>query len=76
MGGTIQSIPISQVWCTHQCGKVNSVEAIKYLYKYNTKGNDKFTLTVESEDGQEQAVHDEIETILHARYISASEAYW
>ena len=54
---------------------VNSVEAIKYLYKYITKGHDKVTFTVEGE-GQEQAVHDEIETFLHARYISASEAYW
>ena len=55
---------------------VNSVEAIKYLYKYITKGHDKLTFTVEGEEGQEQAVHDEIETFLHARYISASEAYW
>ena len=55
---------------------VNSVEAIKYLYKYITKGHDKVTFTVEGEEGQEQAVHDEIETFLHAWYISASEAYW
>ena len=55
---------------------VNSVEAIKYLYKYITKDNDKVTFAVESEKGQEQAVHDEIGTFFHTRYISASEAYW
>ena len=53
---------------------VNSVEAIKYLYKYITKGNN-VTFTLESEEGQEQAVHEEIETFLHAWYISACEAY-
>ena len=55
---------------------VNSVEAFKYLNKYITKGHDKVTFTVEGEEGQEQAVHDEIKTFLHAWCISASEAYW
>ena len=44
----------------------NSVEAIKYLYKYITKGHDKVTFTVEDDTGQEVPVHDEIETFLHA----------
>ena len=55
---------------------VNSVEAIKFLYKYITKGHDKVTFSVEGDETQELAVHDEIETFLHSRYISASEAYW
>ena len=55
---------------------VNSVEAIKYLHKYITKGHDKVTLSVEGDEGQEVAVHDEIGTFFYPRNISASEEYW
>ncbi|XP_064638336.1 uncharacterized protein LOC135494349 [Lineus longissimus] len=49
---------------------VHSVQAVKYLYKYITKGQDRiiFSLTA---DGTQVAVLDEVENYLNARYISA-----
>ena len=44
---------------------VNSVEAIKYLYKYVTKDRDNVAFTVEDDAGKEVPVHNEIETFLH-----------
>ncbi|XP_074649050.1 uncharacterized protein LOC141904363 [Tubulanus polymorphus] len=51
---------------------VHSIQAVKYLYKYITKGQDK--VIVSSDDGS--SAQDEISTYLNARYISASEAFW
>jgi hypothetical protein len=51
---------------------VHSAQAVKYLYKYITKGQDRVILTLT--DGT--TVHDEVESFLNARYISASEALW
>lgn len=54
---------------------VYSVSAVKYLYKYITKGSDCVMLRLGN--GQERDItNDEIERFLNARYISASEAYW
>ena len=51
---------------------VYSVQAVKYLYKYITKGQDRIIMSV-MEDGH---VEDEVENYMNARYISASEALW
>ncbi|XP_064631618.1 uncharacterized protein LOC135489918 [Lineus longissimus] len=51
---------------------VHSIQAVKYLYKYITKGQDRVMLQLTDWT----TVHDEIETYLNARYISASEAFW
>jgi len=54
---------------------VHSVSAVKYLYKYITKGNDRVMFRLS--DGREVDItNDEIERYVLARYISASEAYW
>ena len=36
---------------------VNSVEAIKYLYKYVNKGHDKVTFTIQDDTGNERILH-------------------
>lgn len=54
---------------------VHSVQAVKYLYKYITKGQDRVILSMRGDGGDEPAL-DEVETYLNARYISASEAFW
>ena len=48
---------------------VYSVSAVKYLYKYVTKGHDRVMMGV-------QDVNDEITNFVNARYVSASEAFW
>ena len=54
---------------------VYSVSAVKYLYKYITKGSDRVMIRLSS--GEERDItNDEIERFVNARYISASEAYW
>ena len=50
---------------------VHSVQAVKYLYKYITKGQDRVLLGFE-----EDTENDEINRYINARYISASEASW
>lgn len=50
---------------------VHSVRSVKYLCKYQTKGNDKTSYNV-----NERLVYDEIEKFQTGRYISSSEAYW
>ncbi|MCG8435316.1 MAG: hypothetical protein MJA83_14925, partial [Gammaproteobacteria bacterium] len=49
---------------------------MKYLYKYILKGSDRVMFTVREGQADEHQVHDEVETFLNARYISASEACW
>ena len=63
--------------CHINCEIVHSVAAVKYLYKYITKGNDRVIMELGA-DGQprEVVVHDEIENFVNARYVSASEAIW
>ena len=58
------------------CEIVHSVEAAKYLYKYITKGSDRVVFTVRKGQPDQQRGHDEVETFINARYISASEAFW
>ena len=48
---------------------VHSVQAVKYLYKYITKGQDQVLLGF-----GEDTENDEINRYVNARYISASEA--
>lgn len=55
---------------------MQSVQAVKYLYKYITKGSDQVTFTFRNEHGVEEQVRDEIETFVNARYISARESFW
>lgn len=50
---------------------VHSVQAVKYLYKYITKGQDRVLMEVRTNDE-----NDEISRYANARYISASEAFW
>ena len=52
---------------------VNSVNAMKYLYKYITKGPDRAIVKV-SVDNPESM--DEVETFLNTRYLGAGEAAW
>lgn len=47
----------------------NSVQAIKYICKYNNKGSDQATFSVQNNA-------DEIANYLNGRYISTSEAVW
>ena len=49
---------------------VHSVQAVKYLYKYITKGQDRVLMALRDGDV------DEITHYQNARYISASEAFW
>ncbi|XP_071943821.1 uncharacterized protein [Antedon mediterranea] len=51
---------------------VTTIKAVKYIYKYITKGNDRVMVKLPS--GED--AHDEIESFANARYISASEAIW
>nr|XP_047142898.1 uncharacterized protein LOC100213206 [Hydra vulgaris] len=48
-----------------------SVKAVKYLYKYIYKGHDCANVLI-----NEQVNHDEIDTFLDCRYVSAPEALW
>lgn len=48
-----------------------SVKAVKYLYKYVYKGSDRASITVSNE-----AIIDEIQNFVDARYVSACEACW
>ena len=50
---------------------VHSVQAVKYLYKCITKGQDRVLLGF-----GEDTENDEINRYINARYISASEAFW
>ena len=47
---------------------VYSVQCVKYLFKYITKGQDRVVFDLSQAD--------EVENYVNARYISASEAYW
>ena len=49
---------------------VHSVQAVKYLYKYITIGQDRVLMALRDGDV------DEITNYQNARYISASEAFW
>lgn len=48
-----------------------SVEAVKYLFKYVFKGNDRTTLQVDTPGNR-----DEVSTYLNARYIGPTQAHW
>ena len=48
-----------------------SVKAVKYLYKYIYKGHDCANVLI-----NEQVNHDEVNTFLDCRYVSAPEALW
>lgn len=54
---------------------VHSVKAVKYLYKYITKGCDRVMMRLGN--GEEVDItNNEIERFVNARYISASQAFW
>ena len=48
-----------------------SVKAVKYLYKYIYKGHDCANILI-----NEQIKHEEVNTFLDCRYVSAPEAFW
>ncbi|CAF1773852.1 unnamed protein product [Brassica oleracea var. botrytis] len=50
----------------------NKTSAIKYLFKYITKGVDKATIVLENKSNDEN----EIENYLDCRYVSACESMW
>ncbi|XP_074317075.1 uncharacterized protein LOC141650993 [Silene latifolia] len=54
---------INVEWC-------NTAKAIKYLFKYISKGPDKATLVIKED------TNDEIKAYMDCRYLSASEAAW
>ena len=58
------------------CEIVNSVAAVKYLYKYILKGSDRILVNMRNESLPGKNDKDEIERYLYTRYISASEAFW
>ena len=52
---------------------VHSVAAVKYLYKYITKGSDRVMMRLAN--GEERDItHDEVTRYVNSRYVSASEA--
>ncbi len=54
---------------------VNSVQAVKYLYKYVCKGSDRVIATL-SNGEKKDITHDEVERHHNSKYIPASKAYW
>ena len=50
---------------------VHLVQAVKYLYKYITKGQDRGLIEIRAENES-----DEISRYVNARYISANEPFW
>ncbi|XP_014673789.1 PREDICTED: uncharacterized protein LOC106814041 [Priapulus caudatus] len=54
---------------------VHSVKAVKYLYKYITKGCDRVMMRLANGE-QIDITNDEIERFVNARYVSASQAFW
>ena len=54
---------------------VTSVQCVKYLYKYITKGSDR--VIIQLANGEKRDItNDEVARFQNARYVSASEAYW
>ena len=51
----------------------STIRAIKYLYKYLYKGNDKIIIKVNLHS---KTIKDEIETYLNCRYVSSTKACW
>ncbi len=54
---------------------VTSVQCVKYLYKYITKGSDRVIIQLANGEMKDIS-NDEVERFNNARYISASQAYW
>ena len=54
---------------------VNSVKAVKYLYKYITKGSDRVIIHLANGETKD-ITNDEPERFENARYVPASKAYW
>ena len=65
---------------------VNSVHAIKYLFKYILKGNDSATIKIgasiddntsnDTSNGNMETTKNEVEEFQNKRYVSAAEAAW
>ena len=51
----------------------STIRAVKYLYKYLYKGNDKIIIKVNLHSPKSK---DKIETYLNCRYVSSTEACW
>ena len=73
-------VPYNPILCLKYDSHINveavySVMAVKYLYKYITKGSDRVMLHL-ANGKQTDITNDEIEWFVNARYISALEDYW
>ena len=76
MDGSLQPF-VSLSYASHiSVEVVNTVEAIKYLYKYVTKGHDKVSSTIQNQFGNAVPALVETENFLQTRYILTSEANW
>lgn len=53
----------------------NSIRAVKYIYKYCYKGNDRASFQFKKKKDEEKNL-DEIQTYMDSRYLSSSEAFW
>ncbi len=62
--------------CHLNVENVNSIHAVKYLYKYVTKGQDRASFAALEEGPDGKLVVDEIQSYLDGRYISSSLALW
>ena len=60
--------------CNHYFHFLGSVKAIKYLFKYLTKGTDR--VLVQKSDGSGEMVDDEITAYINANYYSDTNSLW
>ena len=71
-------VPHNDFLCAKYDAHINveicsTIRAVKYLYKYVYKGNDKIIIKVNLHSNTSK---DEIETYLNCRYVSSTEACW
>ena len=61
--------------CHLNVESVHSIAAVKYLYKYVTKGPDRASFEREVDENG-ATIHDEVKQFEEARYFSGSETFW